>query len=70
MGQKAKFSALEKQNAVEDYLFGKRSTYQICQGMQINKRSFYSWLQKYQMFGAEGLIAVQKNKYYPAALYF
>jgi hypothetical protein len=22
------------------------------------------------MFGAEGLIAVQKNKYYPAALYF
>ena len=68
MGRKGKYTASVKKDAVEDYLSGKRSTSQICRDMQIHKRSFYSWLQKYQMFGAEGLVTVQRNKYYPEVL--
>lgn len=65
MSRKGKFSALEKQSVVEDYLSGRKNISQICSAMQIHDRSFYSWLQKYQMFGAEGLATAKKNKHYP-----
>jgi transposase len=68
VGRKGKFSVLEKLAAVEDYLLGQRSTSQICREMPIHERSFYSWLQKYQMFGAGGLTTVRKNKYYPETI--
>ncbi|AKA69593.1 helix-turn-helix domain-containing protein [Clostridium scatologenes] len=65
MGRKEKFLSYEKLNAIEDYLSGKRSISQICRDMKIYNTSFYEWLQKYKMFGAEALTNVKKNKYYP-----
>ncbi|AKA72129.1 helix-turn-helix domain-containing protein [Clostridium scatologenes] len=65
MGRKEKFLSYEKLNAIEDYLSGKRSISQICRDMKIYNTSFYEWLQRYKMFGAEALTNVKKNKYYP-----
>lgn len=64
MGRKEKFLASEKLNAIEDYLSGKRGITQICHDMKINHQSFYAWLKKYQMYGAEGLLNIMKNKDY------
>ncbi|OPX42860.1 IS2 repressor TnpA [Ruminiclostridium hungatei] len=68
MGRKGKISALEKQDAVQEYLSEKRCISQICRDMGVDRHSFYKWLQKYQMFGVEGLTTVGKNKYYPATI--
>lgn len=68
MGRKGKFSALEKQDAIEAYLTGKRCISQICRDMKVDRHSFYKWLQKYKTFGADGLITVKKNKYYSESI--
>jgi transposase-like protein len=68
MGRKEKFSVPEKLNVIEDYLSGKRGICQICREIVISKITFYEWLQKYKMHGAEGLKSVEKNKYYPEAI--
>lgn len=65
MGRKGKFLSYEKLNAIEDYLSGKRSISQICRDMKIYNTSFYEWLQRYKLFGAEALTNVKKNKCYP-----
>lgn len=68
MGRKGKFSALEKQNAIEEYLSEKKCISQICRDMGVDRHSFYKWIQKYQMCGVEGLTTVGKNKYYQATI--
>ncbi|MDF2596942.1 MAG: hypothetical protein K0R69_3283 [Clostridia bacterium] len=68
MARKEKFSVFEKLKAIEDYLSGKRGISQICRDMEIVDDSFYTWLRKYRMSGAEGLETEKKNKYYPEAI--
>lgn len=68
MGRKTKVSIEEKLRAVEDYLSGKRGTFQICSESKINKRSFYDWLHKYQKQGKLGLQTLAHNKFYPEVL--
>lgn len=65
MCRRGKFLSSEKLTAIEAYLSGKSSVSQICRDMKIWESSFYEWLKKYEISGAEALINVSKNKYYP-----
>lgn len=68
MGRKEKFSPSQKLDAIEDYLSGKRGLSQICRNMKIYESSFYEWLKRYEISGAESLTNVKKNKYYSEAI--
>lgn len=68
MGRKSKFSELEKLKAIEDYLSGQITVSQIIREIKVDRRAFYTWLNKYKMHGPEGLNKVTQNKYYPEVL--
>ncbi|MGB5823609.1 MAG: helix-turn-helix domain-containing protein [Proteocatella sp.] len=68
MGRKAKILLEEKLNAVEDYLGGKKSSFQICSELKINKKSLQNWLNKYKTSGETGLETLNRNAYYPESL--
>ena len=43
MGRKSKYTIEEKDQAVLDYKNGKRGTIQICNDLEIEQSSLYSW---------------------------
>lgn len=68
MGRKSKFFPEQKLEVVEDYLCGKKGLTQILFELSVTKKSFYQWVRKYKLHGAEGLITVNKNKHYSPEL--
>lgn len=56
MGRKAKYSAEQKVQACEDYLFGKKSATEIAREMGMGKngcRKVYEWIKNYRTNGSE-----------------
>lgn len=68
MGRKTKVPIEEKLRAIEDYLSGRKGPSRICCELQIHKRSFYTWLRKYQLQGKQGLQTLVNNKCYPITI--
>jgi transposase len=70
MGRKEKVLAEVKLIAVQEYLSGSKGATQICTKLHISEPSFKVWLRKYKTQGAEGLLQIEKNTYYPDSLKF
>lgn len=68
MGRKEKVLAEVKLIAVQEYLLGSKGATQICTELHVSVSSFKVWLRKYKTQGAEGLLQIQKNTYYPDSL--
>jgi len=68
MGRKEKVSAELKLQSVQEYLSGVKGAAQIRNELQIHDQSLRIWLRKYETLGAEGLIQIKKNAYYPESL--
>lgn len=68
MGRKAKIPFAQKLRIVEDFLSGKRTANEECSELQINPRTFYEWVRKYQLEGEQGLQTPNKNKCYSESI--
>lgn len=64
MGRKSKFKEEEKIQAVLDYKNGIRGITQICNDLDIDNSSLYSWVRIYDKYGKEGFIHKERNKSY------
>ena len=64
MGRKSKYTIEEKVQAVLDYKNGKRGTIQICNDLEIEQSSLYSWVRIYDKYGESGFLPKTKNKQY------
>lgn len=68
MGRRVKVAYEDKIDAVESYLSGSKSSYQIADELQVNKDNVLLWIYLYQKHGPESLVIKNRNTFYPTEI--
>lgn len=68
MGRKNKYPAEAKEQAVKDYLSGRKSVIELANDLLVSTETIYKWVEKYQACGIEAFFDKARNKAYSKAL--